>query len=117
MSRLRASIGAAFGLGALLAAPLPAAAQSPADIAVLAGSCASCHGTDGRSPGPVAAIAGRPEAAMAAQLKAFKADTPPPGTTIMNRIAKGYSDTQLEALAKYFAQIKPAAATAAKGKK
>jgi cytochrome c553 len=101
----------------MIAAPLPAVAESSPDVAVLAGSCANCHGTDGRSPGPIAAIAGRPEAALAAQLKAFKAETPPPGTTIMNRIAKGYSDTQLEALAKYYAAIKPATPAAAKGKK
>mgnify|MGYP001765275666 CR=1 FL=1 len=81
---------------------------------MLAGPCANCHGTDGRSPGPIVPIAGRPEAILLGQLKAFKSETPPPATTIMNRIAKGYSDEQLSALAKYFAAIKPAAAKGAK---
>jgi cytochrome c553 len=39
-------------------------------------------------------------------MKAFKSETPPPATTIMNRIAKGYTDEQIEALAKYFAEQK-----------
>ena len=112
----RRSIGAGIGLGLLLAAAMPAQAQSPDDIAVLAGPCANCHGTDGRSPGGMPSIAGRPVNVLSAQLKAFKAETPPPGTTIMNRLVKGYSDAQLDALAQHFAQVK-AAPAAAKGKK
>lgn len=106
-----------FGAGlvgaALISAP-PASAQSAADITVLAGPCANCHGTDGRSPGPIASIAGRPEAALLAQLKAFKSEAPPAGTTVMNRLAKGYTDEQLGALAKHFASISTSAAAAAK---
>jgi cytochrome subunit of sulfide dehydrogenase len=59
---------------------------------------------------------GRPESALRAQLQAFKAETPPPGTTIMNRLAKGYTDEQIAALAKHFSQIKAQAPAAAKGK-
>ncbi|MCC6948297.1 MAG: c-type cytochrome [Bradyrhizobiaceae bacterium] len=117
MSRFRVSAAAAFGLGAFLIAPLPAAAQSAADVAVLAGPCANCHGPDGRSPGPIASIAGQAEAALLEKLKAFKSETPPAGTTIMNRHAKGYSDEQLAALAKYYSQISATAPAAAKGKK
>jgi sulfide dehydrogenase cytochrome subunit len=116
MQNLRHSVGAVFGLGLFFTAgAMPAAAQS-IEGAVLAGPCANCHGTDGRSPGVIPSIAGRPEAVLKAQLRAFKAETPPPGTTIMNRLTKGYSDEQIDALAKYYAQLKPASA-AAKGKK
>jgi sulfide dehydrogenase cytochrome subunit len=116
MQYFRYSTAAAFGLGLfIVAGALPAAAQT-VDAAVLAGPCANCHGTDGRSPGIMPSIAGRPEAVLKAQLKAFKAETPPPGTTIMNRLTKGYTDEQIDALAKYYAQLKPAPA-AAKGKK
>ncbi len=109
------SIAAALGLGAALIAAQPAAAQSPADITVLAGSCANCHGTDGRSPGSIVSIAGRPEALLLGQLKAFKSETPPAGTTVMNRLAKGYTDEQLSALASHFAKISaPAAKPATK---
>src|SRR5690606_12161287 len=113
MQYFRKSIGAGLGLGLLLAAgTLPAMAQSADDIKVLAGTCSNCHGTDGRSPGPIASIAGRPESALRTQLQAFKAETPPPGTTIMNRLAKGYTDEQIAALAKHFSQIKAQAPAA-----
>jgi cytochrome subunit of sulfide dehydrogenase len=117
MKYIHISAGAALGLGILLSAGIsPAVAQSADDVKVLAGTCANCHGTDGRSPGPIASIAGRPESALRAQLQAFKAETPPPGTTIMNRLAKGYTDEQIDALAKHFSQIKAQAPAAAKGK-
>jgi len=118
MQYVRNSIAAGLGLGLLLTAGAPpAAAQSAADVSVLAGSCANCHGTDGRSPGPIASIAGKPESVLRDQLKAFKAETPPPGTTIMNRLAKGYTDEQIDALARYFSLVKAQAPAAAKGKK
>lgn len=96
--------GAACALFAATAAT-PASAQSSPDVAVLAGSCANCH-SDGRTSGKIPPIAGRPAATLAALLKAFKGETTPPGTTIMNRLAKGYTDEQIEALAKYFAEKK-----------
>jgi len=117
MHRTRVSLATLLGLGAAMLAAQPAAAQTPADVAVLAGSCANCHGTDGRSPGQIVSIAGRPETVLLAQLKAFKSDTPPPGTTIMNRIAKGYSDEQLSALAAHFSKIGANAPASAPAKK
>lgn len=89
---------------ALLLAGGVANAQS-ADVAVLAGSCANCH-SDGRTTGTIPPLAGRPAQTLAALLKSYKGDTPPPGTTIMNRLAKGYTDEQIEALAKYFSEKK-----------
>jgi sulfide dehydrogenase cytochrome subunit len=62
-------------------------------------------------------IAGRPEVLLLEQLKAFKSDTPPPGTTIMNRLAKGYTDEQLAALAAHFSKISATAPAAAPAKK
>ncbi len=41
-------------------------------------------------------------------MKAFKSETPPPGTTIMNRLAKGYTDEQIDAVADHFSR-QPAA--------
>jgi len=90
---------------ALLLLSGAAQAQSAAEVAVLAGPCANCH-ADGRTSGKIPPLAGRPAATLAALLKAFKGDTPPPGTTIMNRLAKGYTDEQIDALAKYFAEKK-----------
>jgi sulfide dehydrogenase cytochrome subunit len=110
-------VGTLLGLGTVLTLMQPAGAQSPADVVVLAGPCANCHGTDGRSPGPIVSIAGRPEALLLEQLKAFKSDTPPPGTTVMSRLAKGYTDEQLAALAAHFSRISATAPAAAPAKK
>jgi len=111
---LGSSVAAILGLGVTLITAPSAAAQSAADIAVLAGPCANCHGPDGRSPGQIVSIAGRPEAVLLAQLKAFKSDSPPPGTTVMNRLAKGYTDEQLSALASHFSKISATAPAPAK---
>lgn len=100
-----------FGSAALLSALAgpgltPAAAeQFTFDVSVLAATCANCHGTDGRSPGSIPSIAGRPEAILHGQLQAFKSGTPPVGTTVMDRLTKGLSDEQIQALARHFSQI------------
>lgn len=92
-------------LAGLALLPSAAAAQSTFDVSIIAASCANCHGTDGRSPGGIPSIAGRPESILRSQLIAFRSDAPPAGTTIMNRLAKGYSEEQIHALAKHFAEI------------
>jgi cytochrome subunit of sulfide dehydrogenase len=81
----------------------PAAAQeSTVETIMLAGGCATCHGPDGRSPGEIPAIAGVPAEVLEGQLLAFRADEVP-GTTVMTRIAKGFSPDELKALAAHFA--------------
>lgn len=72
-------------------------------VSVLAGSCANCHGTDGLSPGIIPSIAGAPEDVLAEQLLGFKSGEIE--GTVMNRIARGYEDEELQALASYFSQI------------
>ena len=99
---------------ALLLAFGPVGHAAPAlDDKVLAGPCVNCHGPDGRSPGAIPSIAGLPEAELKAKLVEYKSDAPPAhstaGTTIMNRLAKGYTDDQIAVLAHYYAQMKPAA--------
>ena len=71
----------------------------------LAFTCAGCHGTDGSSVGPSSpSIAGMdPEVFMDA-MKAYKADQR--NATIMNRIAKGYTNTQIKEMALFFAKQK-----------
>ena len=99
-------IGFAAVMLTALAAPRIATADQPLyDVSVLAGACANCHGTDGRSPGSIPSIAGRPESILKAQLLAFKSDNPPAGTTVMGRLAQGFSDEQISALAQYFSQV------------
>jgi sulfide dehydrogenase cytochrome subunit len=88
----------------------PAMALTDEEVSVLAGPCANCHGTDGRSRGQIPSIAGRPETVLRAQLRDFKAGKIP-NATVMTRLSTGYSDEQLDALARYFSSIK------SKGKK
>jgi cytochrome c553 len=66
----------------------------------LADACTSCHGVGGRSQGYIPSIAGVSKATLLQELKAFRAQTAQ--ATIMNRIARAYSDAELEALAEYF---------------
>lgn len=84
----------------------PANALSEDEVSVLAGTCANCHGTDGRSPGAIPAIGGQDYDILREQLLAFKAGEVE-GATIMTRHATGYTDEELDALARYFSEIEP----------
>lgn len=91
-------------VAAASAAPL-ARAQDDAVARSLAATCASCHGTDGRSATKeVVPLAGLPKEHIVARMKAFKDGTRP--ATIMHQLAKGYTDQQIELLAAYFAARK-----------
>jgi len=86
-----------------VAAPLgTATAQDGAPL--IAQGCAGCHGQDGAGQGTVAAIAGYDRAQFLTVWAEFRADARP--ATIMNRIAKGYTEAEVAALADYFASLK-----------
>ncbi|MEJ8838965.1 c-type cytochrome [Ramlibacter sp. AN1133] len=90
----------------LVAGPVHAQ-QETLHLRTLAANCAQCHGTDGRTvPGSaLPSIAGMPRDYLLTQLHAFKAGTRP--STIMQQLARGYTDEQLEQLAAFFAAQKP----------
>lgn len=69
--------------------------------AVLAAPCAACHGAGGASPGAIPAIDKLDAAAMAALLRQFR--NAGSEATVMNRIARGYTDAEIDALAQHFA--------------
>ena len=69
-------------------------------IQMLASPCAGCHGPDGNSPGTIPSLAGKDPAYISMMMKAFKNDSRP--ASVMNRIAKGYSDKEIELIAKAF---------------
>lgn len=75
------------------ATAFPAAASPPG-----ASSCSGCHGAPG---GAVPSLAGHSAEDIAASLKAFRSGTRP--ATVMNRIAKGFSDEESRAIAEYLA--------------
>lgn len=68
--------------------------------AILANTCFSCHGTDGHSVGAMPSIAGKSADYIVETLKRFRDGTK--AATVMNRIAKGFTDEEIEALAGYF---------------
>ena len=86
----------------VVAAPLAASAQDAGGQ--LAASCAMCHGTGGHSVGGNAALAGTPKDALVRAMKEFQSGARP--ATAMHQIAKGYTDSELEQIAAYFAARK-----------
>lgn len=76
---------------------------SPREVELLAGTCFACHGTDGTYSGDIEPIAGRSQEALVSLLEAFKADSVP-DATVMNRIAAGYTDAEIQAIARYFSE-------------
>ncbi len=96
--RLLLSLAMLVALG--LAAPAPAAAGT-ASAEVLANTCFSCHGTDGKSTGAIPAIAGRPAKVIETFLVQYRDDKKM--GTVMNRIAKGFTVDEIRALSRFFA--------------
>jgi cytochrome c553 len=71
----------------------------------IAATCANCHGTGGVSVGDIESLAGKPREEIVRKMQEFKSGARP--ATIMNQLAKGYTDEQIEALAGWFAAQKP----------
>ena len=95
----------AFGASsALFAADAPPAPEliSGASARMLSETCAGCHGTDGASVGPAApSIGGMNGEYFVEVMKGFKNDEI--YGTIMNRIAKAYSDEEIALMGTFFA--------------
>ncbi|APX94079.1 hypothetical protein BWR19_14685 [Halomonas sp. 1513] len=103
--RLPRAAMAALGACLLLGASHSALADGyDLQLEVMAGGCANCHGTDGARAGSVPPLAGRDADYLEERLLAFKRDEVA-DTTIMNRIAKGFSDDELTRLAEHFANV------------
>ncbi len=79
-----------------------ASAPLPERAAVLALACSGCHGRDA---GAFAVIEGRPAAELEGLLEAYRNDTA--GTTVMHRLARGYSETDIAAVSRYLAAQEP----------
>lgn len=88
-------------LATVLLAALPApggvlAAESAAPPGAI--SCAGCHAAGG-TPGPVPGITGRPVDEIVTAMAAFRDGTRP--ATVMDRIAKGFTADETEAIARW----------------
>lgn len=108
-----------LALGLLSSAAFADGIRSPS---MLGNTCAGCHGTDGASAGDIMPIiGGLDKGYLTTVMMEFKSGERE--STIMGRIAKGYSDDEIKALAGFFAEkpwvsapIKADAKLAAKGK-
>ena len=66
-------------------------------------SCTSCHGTYGISPGTIPTINGKSREYIIKTMKEFRNGER--DSTIMKRIAKGYSDREILLIANYFSSL------------
>jgi cytochrome subunit of sulfide dehydrogenase len=76
------------------------AAQAQAPL--VAEGCIGCHGPGGTGIGGVPALAGRNADDLRAMLVAFRANERP--GTIMGRVARGYTDAEIAAVADHFSR-------------
>ena len=90
---------------AALAAPCAMAQGSDPNLGrSLAATCANCHGTNGASVGWIEPLAGMSKGEIVRKMQEFKSGAKP--ATIMQQLAKGYTEQQIELLAAWFAAQK-----------
>lgn len=93
----RALIGAALALGLGSGTALAETATGE----MLANTCAGCHGTHGNSVGPATpTISAMDPIVFVETMQYFQDDST--YSTVMGRIARGYTDEELEKMAEYF---------------
>lgn len=90
----------------LLLLPTNAAATEPISPGgeAIANACATCHGPDGRSQGAIPSINTLSKKSFVTAMRAFQ--TGERQGTVMNRIAKGLDETEIEAVAAYFESLR-----------
>ena len=91
------------GSALLLASPAVAQTSGPTGQA-MAQTCYVCHGPAGRSAPPIPTIARMPADILRVRMMEFKTEQRP--STVMTRIAKGYSDEQITAISDYLGSLK-----------
>jgi cytochrome c553 len=90
--RLAAAIGCAS-----IAAAVVASAEPPAGAV----SCSGCHATAARVTTPVPRLIGLDQAAIVKALREFRSGQR--AATVMDRIAKGFTDDEVQAIAAWYA--------------
>jgi cytochrome c553 len=84
--------------GGLVLATGAAAIAAPGTSALPgAAACSGCHAPAPRAGAAIPAIHGRPAAEITAAMREYRAGTRP--ATVMDRIAKGFDETETEAIA------------------
>ncbi|MFN2349218.1 MAG: cytochrome c [Thioalkalivibrio sp.] len=93
-------------IGMVMLSPMTANADDVKNTSAanLARTCFLCHGPQGRSPGDVPSLVGRDSAWIAAAMRDYRSGNREP--TVMDRIAKGYTDDEIQALSDYLGQLR-----------
>ena len=88
-------------LASALALVMVPVAASAADAPPGASSCSGCHAPAAAAGATVPPISGRPAAETARLMREFKSGARP--ATVMGRIAKGFSEDEIQAIAVWLA--------------
>ena len=95
------AVGLAFAASSAVIAADEPPVLTGASTSMLADTCDGCHGTSGASDGPaIPTIAGLSEEYFVEVMQGFASGEVP--STIMGRIAKGYSEDEIKQMAKHF---------------
>ena len=92
-------VAAAIGFVSIAAA-IVASAEPPAGAA----ACSGCHPASTRVTSPVPRLAGRDSAAIVKAMQDFRSGAR--AGTVMDRIAKGFTDEEIQAIAAWYATQK-----------
>jgi cytochrome c553 len=90
-------LAAAIGVASVAAAAAGFAAEAPAGAA----ACSGCHPASARVSSPVVRLTGLDRAAIVRAMQDFRSGARP--ATVMDRIAKGFTDDEIQAIAAWYA--------------
>jgi cytochrome subunit of sulfide dehydrogenase len=93
---MRWVLAAAIGFASIAAATV-ASAEPPAGAA----ACSGCHPTSTRVISPVIRLAGLDRARIVKAMEDFRSGNRP--ATVMDRISKGFTDAEIQAIAAWYA--------------
>jgi len=93
------TLAAAIGVASIAAAVVAWAEPPPG-----AASCSGCHPATPRVISPVPRLAGFDQAAIVRAMQEFRSGQR--AATVMDRIAKGFTDDEIQAIAAWFAAQK-----------
>jgi cytochrome c553 len=77
-----------------------AGVATAADAPPGAAACSGCHATSQRTETPVPRLIGRNPAEIVSAMEAFRSGQRP--STVMDRIAKGFADDEVKAIAAWY---------------
>lgn len=83
--------------------------ENPASVCIahtktIAATCFICHGPNGKSMGAIPSLAGQDKAYLVTAMQEFKSGKRE--SSVMKKYALGYTDSEYEDVAAYFAAIK-----------